>query len=157
MEKFNTELDDAQRERLALLSEECGEVVQVIGKILRHGYESSSPYTDTTNRSLLEKELGDVQFVIELMLSRRDLDQWSIREHVANKARKIDNYLHFNTVIEAVQGRTMSSIKEDIQRLNAEVSKDGPVVAAHKERDGRIQWEAREAALDTEVKDEQKR
>jgi hypothetical protein len=36
---FN-QLTDAEAERLALLAEECGEVVQVIGKILRHGYES---------------------------------------------------------------------------------------------------------------------
>ncbi len=45
-------LTDAQAERLALLLEELGEAQQAIGKILRHGYESMSPFdeTKTTNR-----------------------------------------------------------------------------------------------------------
>ena len=30
-------LTPAEAERLALLMEECGEVVQIIGKVLRHG------------------------------------------------------------------------------------------------------------------------
>lgn len=31
-------LSPAEVERLALLAEECGEVIQTVGKILRHGY-----------------------------------------------------------------------------------------------------------------------
>jgi hypothetical protein len=34
---------EAERERLAMLAEEAGEIVQIIGKILRHGYESYHP------------------------------------------------------------------------------------------------------------------
>jgi hypothetical protein len=37
-------LTPAEAERLALLAEECGEVIQAIGKVLRHGYESRHPY-----------------------------------------------------------------------------------------------------------------
>lgn len=36
-------LTPAEAERLALLSEELGEAQQAIGKILRHGYDSSNP------------------------------------------------------------------------------------------------------------------
>lgn len=59
---FN-ELTPAQAERLAILMEECGEVVQVIGKILRHGFESVSPYghSQETNRQALVRELFDVK------------------------------------------------------------------------------------------------
>jgi hypothetical protein len=46
-------LNPAQAERLAILAEECGEIVQVIGKILRHGFESTHPEGGPTNRQLL--------------------------------------------------------------------------------------------------------
>lgn len=56
-------LSPAQAERLAILMEECGEVVQIIGKILRHGFESCSPYghSQETNRQALIRELFDVK------------------------------------------------------------------------------------------------
>ena len=37
MEHFNG-LTPAEAKRLALLAEECGEVLQAIGKVLRHGF-----------------------------------------------------------------------------------------------------------------------
>jgi len=57
---FN-ELSPGQAERLAILLEECGEVVQICGKILRHGYESYHPkdYFETSNRELLRDEICD--------------------------------------------------------------------------------------------------
>lgn len=59
---FN-ELTPAQAERLAILMEECGEVVQIIGKILRHGYDSCSPFgaNPETNRQALVRELFDIK------------------------------------------------------------------------------------------------
>lgn len=56
-------LSPAQAERLAILMEECGEVVQIIGKILRHGYDSCSPFGHNmeTNRQALIRELFDVK------------------------------------------------------------------------------------------------
>lgn len=61
-------LSPAEAERLAMLAEECGEIVQVVGKILRHGYQSHHPDDpETTNLSLLRKELGDLFAVLDLM------------------------------------------------------------------------------------------
>lgn len=56
-------LSPAQAERLAILMEECGEVVQIIGKILRHGYDSCSPFgaSQETNRQALVRELFDIK------------------------------------------------------------------------------------------------
>ena len=34
-------LSNEQLEALAILAEECGEVIQVIGKIIRHGLDSN--------------------------------------------------------------------------------------------------------------------
>ncbi len=61
-------LTPAQAERLAMLAEECGEVIQIVGKILRHGYDSHHPDNPTTtNRHLLIKELSDVNAVLQAM------------------------------------------------------------------------------------------
>jgi len=68
MSQHFNQLSPAEAERLAMLAEECGEVIQVVGKILRHGYESHHPADPTTtNRDLLTKELSDLYAVIEMM------------------------------------------------------------------------------------------
>lgn len=67
MQHFN-QLTPAEAERLAMLAEECGELVQVVGKILRHGYESYHPENPTeTNRDLLANEVCDLLAVIQMM------------------------------------------------------------------------------------------
>lgn len=65
-EHFN-QLTPAQAERLAILAEECGEVIQIIGKILRHGLESCHPVTGEVNRTALVRELYDVKAAMVLM------------------------------------------------------------------------------------------
>lgn len=61
-------LTPAEAERLAMLAEECAEVIQVVGKILRHGYESFHPNDPLiTNREILCMELMDLHAVVELM------------------------------------------------------------------------------------------
>lgn len=92
MTHFN-ELTPAEAERLAYLAEECGEAIQIIGKILRHGYESRDPTkavptfddnrggqtgvrnTSPTNRKLLENELGDVIRAVRMLSDAGDLDR----------------------------------------------------------------------------------
>ena len=76
MDHFN-ELAPAETERLAMLSEECAEVSQAIGKILRHGYESRNPLLDgsPTNRADLRREILDVMAVLLLMVSEKDFDE----------------------------------------------------------------------------------
>lgn len=95
-EKHFNKLSPAEAERLALLSEECGEVIQVVGKILRHGYESKHPSDrrDRTNRELLEKELGDVHFAYLFMDENEDIKLDNIREKSRYKNLKVGKYLH---------------------------------------------------------------
>ena len=93
---FSNQLTHAQVERLALLAEEMGEAIQVIGKILRHGLMSCNP-KDTeewTNKELLEKELGDVTFAVNLLCENNDIDLYRINEECANKAMRVKPYLH---------------------------------------------------------------
>ena len=82
MEHFN-KLTPAELERIALLAEECGEVIQAVNKIIRHGYESSHPDHDENNRYDLEKECG-----------AGDLDKHGIHNQADYKAKSVVHYLH---------------------------------------------------------------
>src|ERR1700681_3845803 len=60
---------------MAILAEECGEVVQRVGKVLRHGLGSVNPYNGVMNRESLEDELTDIMAVVDL-LCRLDVLDW---------------------------------------------------------------------------------
>ncbi|MNY48020.1 hypothetical protein D3C86_1833250 [compost metagenome] len=44
-----------------------GEVIQAVGKILRHGYDSCHPETGVSNADALRREVIDVFAVLNLM------------------------------------------------------------------------------------------
>lgn len=62
-------LTPAEQERLVMLAEECGEVIQAVTKVLRHGYESCNPFTQgvETNREHLLREIVDVSAMIGMI------------------------------------------------------------------------------------------
>lgn len=91
---FSTKLSPAEVERLALLAEECGEVVQVVGKILRHGYKSVHPNGGPNNRRLLEQECGDVRHAMIRMCEAGDLAKQVIHDAADHKAEVVERYLH---------------------------------------------------------------
>lgn len=93
---FN-QLEPAEAERLVLLSEECAEVIQIIGKIQRHGYESHHPDTPhITNRMLLASEVGHVKAATYLMVESGDISIHSVNDNFAIKqsAYRAKKYLH---------------------------------------------------------------
>jgi hypothetical protein len=99
-EVFETNLSEADKERLAILIEEAAEVQQIACKILRHGWGSYNPFDEkkTSNRRLLEKEIGDFWFAVELMIGYEDLNRPAINLFMEEKKKKIKEYLHFNIV-----------------------------------------------------------
>lgn len=99
-EKFSNELSEAEIERLALLAEEMGEVQQIIGKILRHGYESYNPVINTglTNRRELEREIGHVQHAVERMTNARDVNDAGVLDFQEAKRKGIPKWLHHQEV-----------------------------------------------------------
>lgn len=94
-EHFN-ELSPAEAERLALLAEECAEVVQAVAKILRHGYDSVDPTTkdSPTNQKMLERECGDVLAAMRMMWERHDIDLTRCHQRADEKAEKVRKWLH---------------------------------------------------------------
>lgn len=92
MDNYN-QLTPGEAERLAMLAEECAEVIKAVGKILRHGYESKHPQRDTTNRKELELECGDVLHRIKLLTASGDLDYDAVIAQLAHRST-VNNYTH---------------------------------------------------------------
>jgi uncharacterized membrane protein YccC len=91
---FN-QLSEAEAERLAILAEECGEVIQAVGKVLRHGYESNNKgQLPETNRQALEREIGDLLHNLARMEVAGDLSHDRIEARALSKAAHVGPYLH---------------------------------------------------------------
>ena len=92
---FNN-LSPAEQEWVSLLLEEAGEVIQICGKILRHGFDSCNPDDPErkTNRQLLEKEIGHFDFAKLLMCGEEDLIIHHIEESALIKKLKVGKWLH---------------------------------------------------------------
>lgn len=89
-------LEPAEAEALALLAEECGEVIQVVGKILRHGLNSTHPNDPggPDNRDLLAKELGDVRAAVAILLWHGVVFEHRIANAEHSKLERVGMYLH---------------------------------------------------------------
>jgi NTP pyrophosphatase (non-canonical NTP hydrolase) len=71
-------LTPEEHEALSLLMEECGEVVQIIGKIFRHGMDSEHPDSHKVNRDELAKECADVLCAITILKREGIIEQSAI-------------------------------------------------------------------------------
>lgn len=91
--------DAAKVERLALLTEESGEVSQVVGKIFRHGWDSHHPDTPKiTNKELLEEEIADFLVAVDLMIQEGDVSRVKIQSFHSLKKISKNKYLHNNKI-----------------------------------------------------------
>lgn len=82
------------QELLTVLSEECAEVIQAASKIIRFGADSE--YNGVTALDALEKELGDLYCMIDLlhandMISFTKLDDYSNEKY--EKLKKWSNLI----------------------------------------------------------------
>lgn len=99
MEHFN-KLTPAEAERLAILAEECGEVIQAVTKILRHGYDSYHPDQEKdipelryTNRQKLHDEVTDLVSVMSMLEGNKDIPVISEEQVLQRIKRKLE-YAH---------------------------------------------------------------
>lgn len=91
---FNN-LTPEEAERLAMLSEECAEVIQIVGKILRHGYDSYHPNNpNVSNRQHLEEEIMDVHAVVQMMKVRGDVEAPDVGAYMAGRIGRKLRYSH---------------------------------------------------------------
>lgn len=92
-EHFN-QLTPAQHERLSVLFEEASKVIQIVGKIMRHGFDRCHPDGGPTNRRLLEKELGHLKLAEIMLANSGDISKGAIFESCTLKNESIGKYLH---------------------------------------------------------------
>lgn len=89
-------------ERLALLAEECSEVIHMIGKILRFGWNDLHPdyLSGPDNRQRLRSEIADVLAIIELMSNGGDLtcgDAVTMADLRYKKMQKLKKYTQYQS------------------------------------------------------------
>ena len=73
-------------ECLVILAEECAEVIQAVSKTMRF------PEDNNKNRNRLEKELGDLQCMIDLTCKHLDIDQEDVLLWSNIKAEKLKKW-----------------------------------------------------------------
>ena len=112
---FSNGLTPAELERLAKLSEECGEVVHVIGKIIAHGLESSHPkYGNLTNRQLLSKEILDIFAVVNIMDAAGDMSPQA-RGALPDAIERKLSYMHHQDAIGIIPSGSGVDAKPEAQ------------------------------------------
>ena len=89
-------LTEKQLEILAFLAEELGEVQQIVGKILRHGYYSVDPTKDdnVSNKEMLETELADVFYAINLLDDNGDIVFSNLISNLDKRKERGKKYFH---------------------------------------------------------------
>jgi hypothetical protein len=109
----------AEDERLGQLIEEMGESLQMIGKTMRHGYESSHPdYDNITNRQNLEKELGQVLAMIKILIVAGDVDELNLHVAQNQKFVKLLKFTHHKANLDVLR-RLISTHDCDVSSLLA--------------------------------------
>ncbi len=64
-------MNETTREILIILQEECAEVIVEISKCFRFGPDQMMEGLDVTNIQRLQKELGDLQAMVELLVKQK--------------------------------------------------------------------------------------
>ncbi len=111
MEPHFNGLNPEVAELLAILSEECGEVVQRIGKVLRHGirvnpFSSEDGVSGKLNSNYLEDELTDVYTLVGLLDELGIVNESRIRIGVPAKRERLARagILHHSTILGVTGG-----------------------------------------------------
>lgn len=87
-------LTPAEAERLAILAEECGEIVQIVSKALRHGLDFHHPDTGETNRAAIMREIGDLNAICARMVKAGDIQPAPILAASNSKDAKLPRWTH---------------------------------------------------------------
>jgi len=85
-------LRPAQVERLVMLIERCGEVSVMAGKVLRYGYNGTSPRTGLPNQMVLERKVGGLLAMIDLMARTGDARLREVRTSRDWASKRLANW-----------------------------------------------------------------
>lgn len=85
-------MSSKENEIMAILAEECGEVVVAVSKINRFGMDNLKPGKPKTNREHLAEELGDLQAMIDLCIEFGIVGSEQVSVHADNKIMKLKEW-----------------------------------------------------------------
>lgn len=101
---------------LSILGEECGQLIQVVGKTMRFGYETySDSETKETNLDCLHKELGDILGAIDFAVERGLLDREQL---VTQQFTKRKELMQFAPATTYVSPRQQMAFPDDITEVS---------------------------------------
>ena len=83
-------MKESEKQILLICQEECAEVTQAISKVFRFGYDSV--YNDRSNHQRLTEEVGDLVCMIDLMVEKGILNEWSVQEAAQKKRNKLEQW-----------------------------------------------------------------
>lgn len=96
-------LTQSDVEALAVLTEEMGESLRIVGKIERHGFDSEYRENGMSNTELLEYEIGHVLAAIDILVERGLIDRARLVESRGRKLVKVQGWLHSDLNIAAAK------------------------------------------------------
>jgi NTP pyrophosphatase (non-canonical NTP hydrolase) len=85
-------MNEKEKEIMLIAQEECAEVTQAISKIFRFGFDAVHPEGGKNNLERLEEEIGDVLCMIDLMVEKKMVDRYNLREASAKKRKKLEKW-----------------------------------------------------------------
>ena len=84
-------MDNKRKYYMACLSEECGEIIQILGKIFRFGEFDQHPKTNNIpNIELLKSEANDLLAVLDELGIKRN------EEIIIKKKKKLEKYWKYS-------------------------------------------------------------
>ena len=75
--------------------EECAEVIQAISKVFRFGINRVHPDTGVSNKRMLETEIGQLYFMLTMLVEQWGLDPNVIGEAYINKKETYQDWYKY--------------------------------------------------------------
>jgi hypothetical protein len=79
-----------------IVQEECAEVIQAVSKILRFGLMQRHPETGMVNKTALEIEIGQLQYMFSKLFQEWQLDMDTIAGAAMQKSDTFEKWAQFN-------------------------------------------------------------
>jgi len=94
-------MNEADRELLECLQEECAEVIQAVSKALRHGLDSYHPDNPAMdNHESINREIGHVIAMCHFLQDRSIYDVDMTDHYLQQKKQSLGQYLHHSDIVD---------------------------------------------------------
>lgn len=85
-------MNQQTREILTIMQEECAEIIVGASKCIRFGLHDKEPETKETNINRLNKEIGDLLAMIDLLIDQKLVTKADLEEYSKQKIDKLKKF-----------------------------------------------------------------